>query len=261
MVLYQQHLPEDMQFRKATPDDLDEIRELARQSIEASYGHALDSEVIADAVESWYGTDDLADEIDDGDAVFLVADDDGTLAGFVQSYYVERREPVGEIDWLHVSPDYRGEGIGDSLLRRCERELRSRGVERLEGRVLTANEAGVNFYEEEGFSPAGEREVEIGGESFTERFYSKFLDGSGEQLLTEARTDEAGNRVYIALDEAERGGQAPFYATYNDRERTEKRGFLCGACDSIVDTMDSMGRLTCTCGNKRRATRWDSAYL
>lgn len=249
-----------MQFRRATRDDLDGIRAVARASTEASYGHALGEDVIAEAVESWYGADALGEEIDDENTVFLVADDDG-IVGFVQSYYVERREPVGEIDWLHVDPDHRGRGIGRDLFTRCERELRSRGVERLEGRVLQANEVGIEFYDQEGFETVGEREIEIGSETFTERLYSKFLDGDGEQLVTEARTSDDGNRIYVALDEAERGGKAPFYVTYTDRERTERRGFLCGGCDSIVDTMDSMGRVSCECGNKRRATRWDAAYL
>ncbi len=250
-----------MQIRPAEQADIDGIRQLARVSTEASYGHALDEAVIAEAVESWYGQEELGEEIEDDNAVFLVADDDKEIVGFVQSYLVERREPVGEIDWLHVAPDERGRGIGHDLLTRCERELRGHGVERIEGRVLTANEAGTEFYEEEGFNTAGERGVDIGEETFTERVYSKFLDGTGDQLLTERRTDEDGNVMYVALDEADRGGKAPFYVTYDDRERTERRGFLCGACDGVVETMDAMGRAECHCGNRRKATRWDSAYL
>ncbi|MEZ3116209.1 GNAT family N-acetyltransferase [Halobaculum sp. MBLA0147] len=250
-----------MRLRNARREDVDAIRAIARASTAASYGHALSETVIDEAIESWYGSEELEGEIDDDDAVFVVADDDGDVVGFVQSYYVERREPVGEIDWLHVAPDERGRGIGRDLFARCERTLRSRGVERIEGRVLAANETGAEFYEEEGFTVAGEREIEIGGESFTERFYSKFLDDGGEQVLTEARTDTDGERIYVALDEAERGGQAPFYVTYEDRDRTTRRGFLCGACDTVVDTMDAMGRVECACGNRRKATRWDAAYL
>lgn len=249
-----------MQIRTATAGDVDAIRRLAHESTAASYGHALSTEVIEEAVGSWYDTDDLTAEIDDEDAVFLVADDDGVV-GFVQSYYVERRDPVGEIDWLHVDPEERGRGIGRDLLTRCERELRGRGVERIEGRVLAANEAGGEFYEEEGFTTVGDRDVEIGGETFTERLYSKFVDGAGEQLLTEVRTSGDGDQLYVALDEAERGGDAPFYVTYDDRDRTERRGFLCGACDSVADTMDAMGRVECGCGNRRKATRWDASYL
>ncbi|ERH12619.1 MAG: acetyltransferase [halophilic archaeon J07HB67] len=249
-----------MQIRTATADDVAAIRRLAHESTAASYTHALSAAVIEEAVESWYDTDDLAAEIDDEDAVFLVADDDGVV-GFVQSYHVERRDPVGEIDWLHVDPEERGRGVGRDLLTRCERELRGRGVERIEGRVLAANESGTGFYEEEGFSTVGDRDVEIGGETFTERLYSKFVDDAGEQLLTEVRESTDGEQLYVALDEAERGGNAPFYVTYEDRDRTDRRGFLCGACDSVADTMDAMGRVECGCGNRRKATRWDASYL
>jgi N-acetylglutamate synthase-like GNAT family acetyltransferase len=239
--MYRGVVPGDMQIRTATTGDVDAIRRLARESTAASYAHALSEAVIEEAVGSWYDTDDLAAEIDDEDAVFLVADDDGVV-GFVQSYYV-------------------GRGIGRDLLTRCERELRGRGVERIEGRVLAANETGAEFYAEEGFSTVGDRDVEIGGETFTERLYSKFVDGSGEQLLTEVRTGADGDQLYVALDEAERGGNAPFYVTYEDRDRTDRRGFLCGACDSVADTMDAMGRVECGCGNRRKATRWDASYL
>ncbi len=143
--MYRGVVPSDMQIRTATAGDVDAIRRLASESTAASYAHALSEAVIEEAVGSWYDTDDLAAEIDDEDAVFLVADDDGVV-GFVQSYYVERRDPVGEIDWLHVDPDERGRGIGRDLLTRCERELRGRGVERIEGRVLAANETGAEFY-------------------------------------------------------------------------------------------------------------------
>lgn len=259
--MYRAALPSHMQIRTAEASDVDAIRELARESTAASYGHALSESVIEEAVESWYGADDITEEMTDDDAVYLVADDDGEIVGYVQSYYVERRDPVGEIDWLHVAPDERGRGVGRDLLTRCERELRGRGVERIEGRVLAANETGAEFYAEEGFSTVGDRDVEIGGETFTERLYSKFVDGSGEQLLTEVRTGADGDQLYVALDEAERGGNAPFYVTYEDRDRTDRRGFLCGACDSVADTMDAMGRVECGCGNRRKATRWDASYL
>lgn len=249
-----------VQYRTATAADVSGIRSVARASIAASYGHALADDVIEQAVETWYSADELDTELADDDATFVVASTDDGIVGFAQSYYVNRREPVGEIDWLHVHPDHRGVGIGAGLLERVETRLRSRGVERIEGRVLVANEAGGAFYEGQGFTAAGERDVAIGDTEFTERLYSKFTD-SDEQVLTEARTTSDGERVYVAYDESDRASDAPLYTTYADRERDERVGFLCGACGELVDTMDSMGRVECTCGNRRKATRWDAAYL
>lgn len=251
-----------MDLRDATVEDVDGIRETARSSLTASYGHALSAELIGGAVETWYDAEEVAENLAGDDAVFVVAVEDGDVVGFVQSYLVDRREPVGELDWLHVHPDHRGKGIGDDLLRRVETELIERGAERIEGRVLAANESGAEFYEREGFSEVGERTVEIGDESFIERVYARFPEGSGEQVVTEARVTDDGEQLYVAYDEPERASLAPFYATYADREREERVGYVCGNCESFAVTVDTMDRVQCTdCMNKRKASRWDAAYL
>lgn len=250
-----------MDLRDAKSEDVDDIRETARASLSASYGHALSAELIDGAVESWYDAETLADSLTDEGAVFVVAVEDGDVVGFVQSQFVERREPVGELDWLHVHPEHRGRGIGDDLLRRAETELLERGAERLEGRVLAANEAGGEFYEGEGFSEIGDRTVEIGGEEFRERVFARFPSGDGEQVLTEARVTDDGGQVYVAYDEADRASIAPFYATYADRERTERVGYVCGNCDGFAVNVDTMDRVQCSeCGNQRKAGRWDAGW-
>ncbi len=251
-----------MDIRNATVEDADEIRSVARSSLEASYGHVLSSDLLDDAVERWYAADEVAEDLEDEDTVFVVAVDGGRVIGFAQSYVVERRETVGEIDWLHVDPDNRGGGIGDQLLRRVEAALRDHGVERIEGRVLSQNEAGGEFYEQEGFSAVGDRTVAIGGEPFTERLYAKFLEDADRQVLAEARTTADGDPVYVAYDESERASLAPLYVTYEDREQSRRYGYFCGNCESLVTAMDAMGRVECgNCGNRRKPTRWDAAYL
>ena len=250
-----------MDLRDATTADVDGIRETARASLTASYGHALPPKLIEEAVESWYDAEEVRESLDGDDAVFVVAVEDGAVVGFVQSYFVERREPVGELDWLHVHPDHRGEGVGDDLLRRAEAEHIDRGAERVEGRVLAANEAGAEFYEGSGFAEVGERTVDIGGESFIERVYARFPGGDGEQVVTESRVAD-GEQVYVAYDEPERASMAPFYATYSDRDRERRRGYLCGNCEGTDVAIDTMDRVHCSdCGNERKASRWDAAYL
>jgi ribosomal protein S18 acetylase RimI-like enzyme len=251
-----------MEIRDATAADLDGIRTVAHHSLAASYGHALEDDIIAQAVERWYDEETLADDLDDANTEFLVAVEDGRIVGFAQSYVVERRDVVGEIDWLHVDPDSRGGGLGDSLLEALERRLLDHGVSRIEGRVLSANEAGTDFYENEDFERVGERTVEIGGEPFVEWLYSKFPDTGGRQVLTEAATLPDGRQVYVALDESVRGSEGPFYTVYLDRDRSERYGYFCGACDGFAVSMDTMGRVVCNgCENRRKPTRWDASYL
>ncbi len=250
-----------MELRAATPEDIDEVRSVARASLSSSYGHALDEPLLDDVVERWYGADELGDDIVDPDTVFPVAVADGAVAGFAESYVQRRRERVGEIDWLHVHPDYRGRGLGSRLLEWVETRLREADVASIEGRVLAENADGTGFYESEGYELAGEHTVDIGRETFVERRYRKRLS-TAEATRRESYETEDGETVYIAFEESDRGSDAPFYAVYSDEEHTERYGYLCGACESLRVAVDTMDRIECqTCENRRRPTRWDAAYL
>lgn len=249
-----------MNLRGATIDDIDAIRAVARESLIASYGHAVDEALLAEAVDEWYDPAELTADIDDEETVCPVALVDGEVVGFAESYVVGRRERVGEIDWLHVHPDHRGSGIGSALLERVESELRAADVDRIEARVLVANEAGTAFYEGEGYELAGDRRVDIGEETFDERQYRKQisrLTGISEGVV---ETDD-GETVYVAFDESERGSSAPFYVAYVDDERERRYGYFCGNCEGTNVSIDTMDRMECVdCGNRRKPSRWDAAY-
>ncbi|WP_129115009.1 GNAT family N-acetyltransferase [Halegenticoccus tardaugens] len=255
-----------MDVREASPDDAGGIRKVARESLVASYSHALDEEVIEDAVGRWYG-DDLEAEFDDPTALFVVVVEDGEVLAFSQSYLGGRDGDVGEINWLHVDPAHRERGLGVRLLERTEEELVDRGATRFRGMVLAANEEGAAFYELNDYEDADAREIEIGGETYTERIFEKWPGGEAGQAESTAvpldeRTLDDGTTVYVAYDEGDRASLAPMYAVYLDDGREERYGYLCGSCESFDTAMDAMGRIECNdCGNRRKATRWDAAYL
>ena len=69
-------------------------------------------------------------------------------------------------------------------------------------------------------------------------------------------------QLYVETDRYERGSVGVFYPVYTDKGHSERYGFLCGACRSTAVCMDPMGRLACAeCGNERKPTQWDAAYL
>lgn len=250
-----------MEIREATTDDIDSIRQVARDSLMESYSHALDESVIDESVDEWYG-ETLADEFARDDAVYLVADDDGTVVGFSQSYLRGKEGTTGEINWLHVSPSARGEGLGARLLTRTEEELVDRGATRLTGKVLTVNKGGAEFYEGHGYEEGDTRKIDLGAESFKERTYLKFPGAEGEPQAPLDPRQIDDTTVYVAFDESDRGSVAPLYVAYLDENRTERYGYFCGHCESFEVSMDAMGRVVCNdCGNKRRPSRWDASYL
>lgn len=250
-----------MEIREATIDDIDGIRQVARDSLVESYGHALDESVIEESIDEWYG-DEFTAEMDSEEAVVLVVTVDGAIAGFSQSYLVGKEGTTADINWLHVAPQFRDENVGSRLLSRTEETLVDNGVTRLKGNVLEINEPGAKFYRAHGYGEVDARKLKIGDETYTERVFVKHA-GSESERKVPLEPRSAGERtVYVAYDESDRGSKAPMYVSYLNERRSERYGYFCGNCESFELSMDSMGKVLCNdCGNKRRPTRWDASYL
>jgi ribosomal protein S18 acetylase RimI-like enzyme len=242
-----------MRTRNATSDDGEAIRDIAERSMEASY--SLSPSAIAGAIENWYSEESFAEKLEADDVAFLVAEtEEAGVVGFSESLVVNSN---GDILWLHVDPMYRGEGIGDELYEVTRRELQERGVSHVRGRVLADNREGNDFYEQHGLSKVAEGRVDIDGTKYVENIYA---DTEPEELQTIAGPEK--RTLYVDRLDSSRGSEGPFYVVYTDSDREERYAYYCGNCESLVTSMDSMGRMECTeCGNQRKPTRWDAAYM
>jgi len=241
-----------MEIREATPRDRPAIRDVARRSLQSSY--SLEPKAIVGAIEEWYDENRLRDMFSDDGKLLLVAEADGQVVAFSDS--IISGESTGEILWLHVDPDYRGEDYGEQLFEATRTELADRGATTLQGRVLADNAGGNAFYEDRGLSKIGEEEVEIDGTPYVENIYAE-VDKTGIEEL-----DVEGETVYINHGNTENGSIAPFHVVFNEEGSEEIYGYWCSKCDTLANAMDAMGRIQCdTCGNARKPTRWDSAYL
>lgn len=68
--------------------------------------------------------------------------------------------------------------------------------------------------------------------------------------------------LYVDHQTTTHGSQGPFYAAYREPDGTHRYGWFCSSCESIDTAMDSMGTIVCNmCGNRRKPTHWDAAYL
>ncbi|ELY89768.1 GNAT family N-acetyltransferase [Natrinema altunense] len=250
-----------MDIREATRSDADAIRSIARDSLSSTYTAFIDEGTIDDAIEQWYG-DAFPDELADDRSLFQIVERDGDVVGFSQSELVGQQSKTGHLLWLHVHPDHRGDATGVRLLVRTREALLETGADQIRCFVLEDNEGGNEFYRSHGFEQAGQREVEIGDETFTENVYVESdLEDDGEWgAIDEVTVD--GRTLYVSYGEATRGTRAPFYTAYESPDRHELYAWFCGNCDSIDNAMDAMGRIECNeCGNRRKATRWDASYL
>ncbi|MFB6198103.1 MAG: GNAT family N-acetyltransferase, partial [Halobacteriaceae archaeon] len=219
-----------MRVRDATVDDFSRIRDIAHDSLVASYSGVLDANVIETAVESWYDEGALQSLLDDANVVLKVAEREGQVMGFVQAVVIRDDHPLGRIQWLHVDPEYRGRGIGPDLLDAAESTLRDRGAEWLQGAVLAGNETGVGFYEDQGYQRLTEHEVMVADESFVEYIFAR-QPAPHESLVT--KKTPGNDTVYVAKDESEQGSKSPFYPVYSNMNRENKWGYACGNCESL----------------------------
>jgi len=251
-----------MEIRTAEPSDKPAIRDVARRSLQTSY--SLSPQTITSGIEEWYGEEPLETSIESEDRLLLVADVDDQVVGFSESTLTAGRPWVtDETDegrdalmlWLHVDPEHRGEGIGTDLFETTLDRLRESGATTVQGRVLANNQDGTDFFEFHGFERVGRTELEIGGRTHVE--YRYVAEPTGLEPL------ESGERtVYVDHDESESGSEAPFHIVYTDPDRGDRYGYYCANCGRLANAMDAMGRIECSaCGNTRKPTRWDAAYL
>ena len=96
----------------------------------------------------------IAEEILNPAAVFLVAADDGEFCGYV-SGVISIDEC--EMSNIAVSESFRRRGVGKALMTELLNELANRGVQSVFLLVRDGNEPAVNLYTQCGFSCVGKR--------------------------------------------------------------------------------------------------------
>lgn len=250
-----------MELRDARSSDVEGIQTVARDSLAASYDAILDDGEVDAVVRTEYDADRIASLTGDPTAVLVVAVDDDVV-GFAQGHLVEGDPVLGDVDWLHVHPDARGQGVGVQLLGEVVDRFEDESVAVARGRVIEANEAGAAFYEAHGFERRSTDTIEIGGATHDEARYERRLDEDDQEAVVESTAGPDGEERFVDYTGGDRGTKAPFYPVYADRPLGERWGWLCSNCGSMATAMDASGRIACSeCENSRAATRWDNSYL
>ena len=133
----------DVSFRRASPDDAEEILDIKREAIEDLEHWQYSPE----QVEVWKPKDDYVgtfeQAIDDDQFVVHVAEVDGEIVG-----YGALNVPDERIDAVYVRPDYHGEGIATALVKHLELSAEFQGIVELD--IIAAQNA-VPFYQSVGY--------------------------------------------------------------------------------------------------------------
>lgn len=154
------HEAVNVTVRKAELGDVPAVQRVARRAWETAYGDFLDAETIDRAMSEWYGDATVRDRITRDSGLFLVAETDDRVGGYVDASLQNGDAVVGA---LNVDPDWWREGVGSRLLDRAVGALAERGAERVRARALAANDVGRSFYESRGFTVGSRGEDELFG--------------------------------------------------------------------------------------------------
>ena len=135
------------QIRAATPEDLEQLCELAGQLLTNIRAEGT----LEDAARVFRHVIKSAER-----GLVVVAESKGTLCGYAYASYEWRAEFCGEtmdIVALFVSPQWRSKGVGGSLINSLLENAKERGIRRVSAEVHPGNSAIERTLESIGFDP------------------------------------------------------------------------------------------------------------
>ncbi|WP_226023992.1 GNAT family N-acetyltransferase [Halomicrobium salinisoli] len=139
-----------VQIREGVPDDESRITEVHVASVRG----VDESAYTDDEFTVWEsGAASISYALDDAATVFLVAEDDRSVAGFA-----EASVDKAELDKLYVAPSYQHQGIATSLSNEIDRRLRSHDVDSV---YVEASVNAVPFYKRVGYEQVSTHQKSI----------------------------------------------------------------------------------------------------
>ncbi len=127
-----------MDIRKGEPGDADAIRRIARASFDRVYAYFA----IHGVRRAW---------------PLLVAEEEGSVAGFLEGTLFEGRPPIGYVYFMAVDPPLRRRGTGRRLIEEALAAFGGRGATRVFAAVSEGNEASMALLASLGFRASPRR--------------------------------------------------------------------------------------------------------
>lgn len=141
-------------FRIATHDDIDALLELVESAYRGDssrQGWTTEADLL-DGQRT--DRDGLRATIDKDGSVIVLAERDGELLGCAN---LERQGDAAYFGMFAVRPGLQGHGIGDAILRECERIARDWRLASVRMTVIWTRTELIAFYHRRGYAATGER--------------------------------------------------------------------------------------------------------
>jgi ribosomal protein S18 acetylase RimI-like enzyme len=154
-----------MIYRSGRPPDADAIAALFHQSFVDTFGHLYRMEDLADFLSA-KSPDVFRRDLADARYDFIVAEHDGTLAGYVKlgppELPIETPPDTVELCQLYVLKEWHGAGVAKELMRRALDWVERQNARHVQLSVYVDNHRARRFYERYGFHPVGRYDFMVG---------------------------------------------------------------------------------------------------
>jgi ribosomal protein S18 acetylase RimI-like enzyme len=159
----------NINLRKCTLLDLDELREIAYKTYDDTFRHLNTPENMQAYLDTAFDRGRLQAELEDPDSAFYFLLLDGALAGYLKlnegPSQTDLKDPDSlEIERIYVVPSCQGQGLGKYLIREALEIARRKGKRYAWLGVWEKNEKAIAFYRRIGFRKIGTHEFIMGDE-------------------------------------------------------------------------------------------------
>ena len=138
-----------MKIRKAKGKDLKPIHRLINESNRDAYGDIIPEDVFKDPILTMDELEEFFKELE-----FYVYEENEKILGVAG--LKTGLDGTGKVRWVHVSPDYRREGIGRKLIGELEKEAEEKDLEKLRVKYVHENADWAKaFYSSLGYEKIG----------------------------------------------------------------------------------------------------------
>lgn len=170
--------------RYATTVDNALLADLGARTFQESFGADNTPENMAAYLAASFSPDIQAAELNDPSVVFLIAESDGTVAGYAQlrdgepPTCINGPRPV-ELVRIYARKEWIGYGVGAALMQACIAEAERRGHGTLWLGVWEHNALARSFYHRWGFHEVGTHIFELGDDPQTDFLLQRAIGVSG----------------------------------------------------------------------------------
>ena len=154
-----------IKYRRGTTADAQRVADVFQQSFIDTFGHLYRPEDL----ESFLATktaDQFRDELADDAFEFVLAEEDGELAGYVKlgppGLPVETPPETVELCQLYVLKPWHGGGVAKGLMQHALDFVHRQSARHIQLSVYIDNHRALRFYERYGFQPVGRYDFMVG---------------------------------------------------------------------------------------------------